>query len=52
VIPVGRVFQDLLLVTRTEEGIQREFLMGVRFVPMRGEGEAAEEPPAPGGDGH
>jgi protein-L-isoaspartate(D-aspartate) O-methyltransferase len=52
VIPVGRVFQDLLLVTRTEEGIQREFLMGVRFVPMRGEAEVAEKPPAPGGDGH
>jgi protein-L-isoaspartate(D-aspartate) O-methyltransferase len=47
VIPVGRSFQDLLLVTRTEEGTEERVLMGVRFVPMRGEEEAAEA----GGDG-
>ena len=35
VIPVGSIFQELLLITRTEEGVQRQDLMGVRFVPMR-----------------
>jgi len=39
IIPVGRALQDLLLITRTEAGIQRQHLMGVRFVPMRGEAE-------------
>jgi protein-L-isoaspartate(D-aspartate) O-methyltransferase len=43
VLPVGRAFQELLLVTRTEQGIERKFLMGVRFVPMR------EEPELEGG---
>jgi protein-L-isoaspartate(D-aspartate) O-methyltransferase len=43
VIPVGRTFQDLVLVTRTEEGVEQRDLMGVRFVPMRGEEEAAEQ---------
>ena len=35
VIPVGSMSQDLLLITRTAEGVQRRDLMGVRFVPMR-----------------
>jgi len=35
VIPVGSISQDLLLITRTPEGIERRELMGVRFVPMR-----------------
>ena len=39
VLPVGRAFQELQLVTRTEEGIERKSLMGVRFVPMREEPE-------------
>ncbi|HEY5656977.1 MAG TPA: protein-L-isoaspartate(D-aspartate) O-methyltransferase [Myxococcota bacterium] len=51
VIPVGRAFQELLLVTRTEDGIQREFLMGVRFVPMREEIDTEDAPPAPTGGG-
>jgi len=51
VIPVGRAFQELLLVRRTEEGIQREFLMGVRFVPMRGEPETERDPAVPTGGG-
>jgi len=39
-IPVGQAFQDLLLLRRTEEGVERTVLMGVRFVPMRhGESE-------------
>jgi protein-L-isoaspartate(D-aspartate) O-methyltransferase len=51
VIPVGGTFQELLLVTRTEEGIQRQFLMGVRFVPMREELPYEKDPVAPTGDG-
>jgi len=39
IIPVGRALQDLLLVTRTEDGVDQRVLMGVRFVPMRGEAE-------------
>jgi protein-L-isoaspartate(D-aspartate) O-methyltransferase len=51
VIPVGRAFQELLLVTRTEQGIERRSLMGVRFVPMRGESEAESKPALPAEDG-
>jgi protein-L-isoaspartate(D-aspartate) O-methyltransferase len=51
VIPVGRTFQELLLVTRTEEGIERRSLMGVRFVPMREEPEFESEPALPPRDG-
>jgi protein-L-isoaspartate(D-aspartate) O-methyltransferase len=40
VIPVGRYEQRLLVVRKTEAGIEREELFGVRFVPMRGEAEA------------
>jgi protein-L-isoaspartate(D-aspartate) O-methyltransferase len=39
VIPVGGRDQKLLLVRKTPEGITREVLFGVRFVPMRGEAE-------------
>jgi protein-L-isoaspartate(D-aspartate) O-methyltransferase len=41
VIPVGRYEQNLLLLRKTEAGIEREVLFGVRFVPMRGEAEGA-----------
>jgi len=43
VLPVGDVFQDLVLVTRGEEGVRQERLLGVRFVPMTGEAERREE---------
>jgi protein-L-isoaspartate(D-aspartate) O-methyltransferase len=39
VLPVGDVFQDLVLVTRDEKGVREERLLGVRFVPMTGEAE-------------
>jgi protein-L-isoaspartate(D-aspartate) O-methyltransferase len=39
VLPVGRDIQELLLIKRTPEGVDRERLLGVRFVPMRGEAE-------------
>ena len=42
VIPVGRHEQQLLLLRKTPEGIAREVLFGVRFVPMRGEAEKDE----------
>ncbi len=41
-IPVGRFFQELLVITRTEDGIQTREVAGVRFVPMIGE---VEKPP-------
>ena len=34
VVPVGRYFQDLQVITRTEEGFETEYAGGVRFVPM------------------
>ena len=43
VLPVGDVSQDLVLVTRTEDGVRQERLLGVRFVPMTGEAERREE---------
>ena len=43
VIPVGRFLQELLVITRTEEGIQTREVTGVRFVPMIGE---VEKPPS------
>ncbi len=39
VIPVGRLNQDLLVVTRTADGLRRETITGVRFVPMTGKAE-------------
>src|SRR5262245_12990464 len=41
VIPVGSGTQELIRVTRTAEGFERESLLPVRFVPMTGE---AREP--------
>ncbi len=34
VVPVGKYFQDLQVITRTEESFKTEFAGGVRFVPM------------------
>jgi len=39
VIPVGELFQELVVVTRTEKGIEKEKNIPVRFVPMTGEAE-------------
>ena len=39
VIPVGDASQELLVLTRTADGIERETLVPVRFVPMRGMAE-------------
>jgi protein-L-isoaspartate(D-aspartate) O-methyltransferase len=43
VLPVGDVFQELVLVTRSEQGVRQERLLGVRFVPMTGEAQRREE---------
>ncbi len=38
VIPVGDVYQDLMVITRTESGtLEKELIFPVRFVPMTGE---------------
>ena len=39
VIPVGRFFQDLIRLRRTNAGLKKETLLPVRFVPMTGESE-------------
>ncbi|MGC8928077.1 MAG: protein-L-isoaspartate(D-aspartate) O-methyltransferase [Myxococcota bacterium] len=37
IAPVGDMYQELVLITKTENGITRESLIPVIFVPMRGE---------------
>lgn len=37
VIPVGRYFQDLLVFTKTADGIEKRNVIPVRFVPMTGQ---------------
>jgi protein-L-isoaspartate(D-aspartate) O-methyltransferase len=39
VIPVGDMFQELMVVSKTEKGIKKENIIPVRFVPMTGEAE-------------
>ena len=36
VLPLGHEFQELLVVEKTEDGLQTKELGGVRFVRMRG----------------
>ena len=40
VAPVGRGVQDLVVVTKTERGLEREVIEAVRFVPMTGKAQA------------
>jgi protein-L-isoaspartate(D-aspartate) O-methyltransferase len=37
ILPVGRHYQQLMLITRGEDGVRRSSLIPVRFVPMTGE---------------
>lgn len=37
VIPVGSYFQELVRIRKTEDGVKKESLLPVRFVPMTGE---------------
>lgn len=46
VIPVGRDWQDLVVVTRTERGFNEEKVIPVRFVPMTGEAENLDAKPS------
>jgi protein-L-isoaspartate(D-aspartate) O-methyltransferase len=39
VIPVGTVFQELLVITKTSEGVEQESILPVIFVPMTGEAQ-------------
>jgi len=39
VIPVGKYLQELVLITKTEHGIEKRSVAPVAFVPMRGEAE-------------
>jgi protein-L-isoaspartate(D-aspartate) O-methyltransferase len=39
VIPVGDLFQELIVVTKTEKGVEKRGVIPVRFVPMTGEAE-------------
>jgi protein-L-isoaspartate(D-aspartate) O-methyltransferase len=34
VVPVGRGFQDLILITKTARGVRKQSIIPVRFVPM------------------
>ena len=42
ILPVGEFDQELLRIERDADGIRRERLIDVRFVPMRGEAEHPE----------
>lgn len=42
VIPVGEYYQELILITKTETGVNEESIIPVRFVPMKGEVEKRE----------
>ncbi len=39
ILPLGRGEQDLVRLRRTRQGMQRDVLLAVRFVPMTGEAE-------------
>lgn len=39
IIPVGDIWQELLVITRTEKGFDKQSIIPVRFVPMTGEAE-------------
>jgi protein-L-isoaspartate(D-aspartate) O-methyltransferase len=43
VIPVGDFFQDLLVLTKTPDGVERREIIPVRFVPMIGEIEEQKQ---------
>ena len=34
VVPVGKYYQQLILITKTEKGIRKKNIIPVRFVPM------------------
>jgi protein-L-isoaspartate(D-aspartate) O-methyltransferase len=44
ILPVGERYQELILITRDEQGVHEQRLMGVRFVPMTGEVSGRVQP--------
>jgi protein-L-isoaspartate(D-aspartate) O-methyltransferase len=42
-IPVGDVYQELVVVTKQEKGITKKDIIPVRFVPMTGEAQKKQE---------
>jgi protein-L-isoaspartate(D-aspartate) O-methyltransferase len=47
VLPIGRWWQELVVLTKTPKGIAREEVAPVRFVPMTGEAEGGPPPDVP-----
>ncbi|HSE83800.1 MAG TPA: protein-L-isoaspartate(D-aspartate) O-methyltransferase [Thermodesulfobacteriota bacterium] len=43
IIPVGALYQDLLLIRKTEKGVDMKTVTPVRFVPMTGEAKKSGE---------
>jgi protein-L-isoaspartate(D-aspartate) O-methyltransferase len=43
ILPVGSHYQQLMLITRDEEGVRQSRLIPVRFVPMTGEVRSKDE---------
>lgn len=39
ILPVGELYQDLVLIERTAQGLKRQKVLPVRFVPMTGEAQ-------------
>jgi protein-L-isoaspartate(D-aspartate) O-methyltransferase len=44
VVPVGDWYQELVIVTKTSEGIVEQRTIPVRFVPMTGEATRERQP--------
>ena len=44
IIPVGELFQELILLTKTPEGYQEQRIIPVKFEPMTGEAEKKSSP--------
>ncbi len=42
VIPIGDLYQELLLIIKTEKGIEKKTITPVRFVPMTGEAQKSK----------
>jgi protein-L-isoaspartate(D-aspartate) O-methyltransferase len=44
IVPVGDLYQDLVLIERTEDGVRTSKVLPVRFVPMTGEAQRRRGP--------
>ncbi len=47
IAPVGRDLQDLVVITKTDRGLESEVIDAVRFVPMTGKAAATKEGSSP-----